>query len=74
MSRNEFDFEEVDKSIQLQETKESYIENKAVIDFLVQHEPRKDIDLSKIKFPSYLNMNDGREEDNKKCKDMYLVY
>ena len=64
MSRNEFDFEEVDKSIQLQETKESYIENKALIDFLVQHEPRKDIDLSKIKFPSYLNMNDGREEDD----------
>ena len=63
MSRNEFDFEEVDKSIQLQETKENYIENKALIYFLVQHEPRKDIDLSKIKFPSYLNMNDGREED-----------
>ena len=61
MSRNEFDFEEVDKSIQLQETKESYIENKAVIDFLVQHEPRKDIDLSKIKFPSYFNMNDGKD-------------
>ena len=61
MSRNEFDFEEVDKRIQLQETKESYIENKAVIDFLVQHEPRKDIDLSKIKFPSYLNMNDGKD-------------
>ena len=64
MSRNEFDFEEVDKSIQLQETKENYIENKALIYFLVQHEPRKDIDLSKIKFPSYLNMNDGREEDD----------
>ena len=65
MSRNEFDFEEVDKSIQLQETKESYIENKAVIDFLVQHEPRKDIDLSKIEIPFYLYLDNEDAGENK---------
>ena len=66
MSQNEFGFEneEADIGVERQEIVESYIENEAIIDFLIQHEPRKDIDLSKIKFPSYLNMNDGREEDD----------
>ena len=47
-----------------QEQEEEYIENKAIIDFLIQHEPRKDIDFSKIEIPSYLNMNDEEDEDN----------
>ena len=46
-----------------QEQEEEYIENKAIIEFLIQHEPRKDIDLSKIEIPSYLNMNDEEDED-----------
>ena len=47
-----------------QEQAEEYIENKAIIEFLIQHEPRKDIDFSKIKIPSYLNMDDEEDEDN----------
>ena len=49
MSQNEFDFknEEAEIGIEQKEVIESYIENKAIIDFLIQHEPRKDIDLSK---------------------------
>ena len=62
MSQNEFVFksEEVDIGIENQEPEGNYIENKAIMDFLLQHEPRKDIDLSKIKIPSYLN---DEEED-----------
>ena len=62
MSQNEFVFksEESDIGIENQEPEGNYIENKAIIDFLLQHEPRKDIDLSKIKIPSYLN---DEEED-----------
>ena len=63
MSQNEFVFkaeEEADISIENQEPEGNYIENKAIMDFLLQHEPRKDIDLSKIKIPSYLN---DKEED-----------
>ena len=66
MSEKEFMLknEETDTGTESQEIVENNIENKAIISFLNQHEPRKDIDLSKIKFPSYLNMNDGREEDD----------
>ena len=66
MSKNEFDFkaEEVDIYIEQQETEGNYIENKAIIDFLFQHEPRKDIDISKIKIPSYLDLNDEGKEEN----------
>ena len=62
MSQNEFVFksEEADIGIENQEPEGNYIENKAIMDFLFQHEPRKDIDLSKIKIPSYLN---DEEED-----------
>ena len=62
MSQNEFVFkaEESDIGIENQEPEGNYIENKAIMDFLLQHEPRKDIDLSKIKIPSYLN---DEEED-----------
>ena len=57
MSQNKFVFksEESDIGIENQEPEGNYIENKAIMDFLLQHEPRKDIDLSKIKIPSYLN-------------------
>ena len=48
-----------------QEQEEEYIENKAIIEFLIQHEPRKDIDLSKIEIPSYLNMDDDEEDEDK---------
>ena len=66
MSQTELSFkrEEADIGIKQQEPKEEYIENKAIIDFLIQHEPRKDIDLSKIKIPSYLNMDDEEDETN----------
>ena len=66
MSQNEFVFkaEEADMDIDQQVPEENYIENKAIIDFLIQHEPRKDIDLSKIKIPSYLNLNDEEDEEN----------
>ena len=62
MSQNEFVFksEESDIGIENQEPEGNYIENKAIMDFLLQHEPRKDIDLLKIKIPSYLN---DEEED-----------
>ena len=65
MSEKEFILknEEADTSIESQEIVENYIENKAIISFLIQHEPRKDIDLSKIKIPTYLDLND-EEEDN----------
>ena len=65
MSQNEFGFknEEADIGVERQEIVESYIENEAIIDFLIQHEPRKDIDLSKIKIPSYLDLNDVDEEN-----------
>ena len=66
MSQKELSFkrEEEDIGIKQQEPEEEYIENKAIIDFLIQHEPRKDIDLSKIKIPSYLNMDDEEDETN----------
>ena len=66
MSQTELGFkrEQADIGIQQQEPEEEYIENKAIIDFLIQHEPRKDIDLSKIKIPSYLNMDDKEDETN----------
>ena len=65
MSHNEFCFkrEEDNTVIERQETIENYIENKAIIYFLIQHEPRKDLDLSKIKFPSYLYINEEEEEN-----------
>ena len=65
MSHNEFCFkrEEDNTVIERQETIENYIENKAIIDFLIQHEPRKDLDLSKVKFPSYLYINEEEEEE-----------
>ena len=57
--------EEADIGINKQQgQEEEYIENKAIIEFLIQHEPRKDIDLSKIEIPLYLNMNDEEDEDN----------
>ena len=66
MSQTELSFkkEEADIGIKQQETEEEYIENKAIIDFLIQHEPRKDIDLSKIKIPSYLCADDEEDESN----------
>ena len=66
MSQNEFGFEneEADIGVERQEIVESYIENEAIIDFLIQHEPRKDIDLSKIKIPAYLCMDDEEGEEN----------
>ena len=67
MSQNEFS-EEIDTDIKSQETVENYIENNAIIDFLIQHEQRKDIDLAKIKIPSYLNLNDEVEEEHYSCK------
>ena len=63
MSQNEFS-EDGDTDIDSQEIVENYIENKAIIDFLIQHEPKKDIDLSNIKIPSYLNLNDEVEEEH----------
>ena len=62
MSQNEFVFksEEADIGIENQEPEGNYIENKVIMDFLLQHEPRKDLDLSKIKILSYLN---DEEED-----------
>ena len=65
MSHNELYFkrEEDILVIEQQETNENYIENKAIIDFLIQHEPRKDLDLSKIKFPFYLYINEEEEEN-----------
>ena len=71
MSQTELSFkkEEADIGIKQQETEEEYIENKDIIDFLMQHEPRKDIDLSKIKIPSYLNIDDEEDESNEKYKD-----
>ena len=63
MSQNEFS-EEIDTDIESQETVENYIENNAIIDFLIQHEQRKDIDLAKIKIPSYLNLNDEVQEEH----------
>ena len=66
MSQNEFGFknEEDNISIEQQEPAENYIENKAIIDFIFQHEPRKDIDLSKIKIPTYLDLDDEVDEEN----------
>jgi len=66
MSQTELSFktEEADIGIKQQEPEEKYIENKAIIDFLIQHEPRKDIDLSKIKIPSYLCADDEEDESN----------
>ena len=66
MSQTEVSFkrEEADIGIKREEPEEEYIENKAIVDFLIQHEPRKDIDLSKIKIPAYLNMDDEEEEEN----------
>ena len=66
MSQTEVSFkrEEADIGIKKQESKKEYIENKAIVDFLIQHEPRKDFDLSKIKIPAYLNMDDEEEEEN----------
>ena len=66
MSQTELSFkrEEADIGIERQEPEEEYIENKAIIEFLMQHEPRKDIDLSKIKIPSYLNIDDEEDETN----------
>ena len=71
MSQTELSFkkEEADIGIKQQETEEEYIENKDIIDFLMQHEPRKDIDLSKIKIPSYLYIDDEEDEFNEKYKD-----
>ena len=71
MSQTELSFkrEEADIGIKQQETEEENIENKEIIDFLMQHEPRKDIDLSKIKIPSYLNIDDEEDESNEKYKD-----
>ena len=65
MSEKEFILknEETDTGTESQEIVENYIENKAIISFLIQHEPRKDIDLSKIQIPKYLDLND-EEEDN----------
>ena len=65
MSEKEFILknEEADTSIESQEIVENYIENKAIISFLNQHEPRKDLDLSKIQIPKYLDLND-EEGDN----------
>ena len=63
MSQNEFS-EDGDTDIDSQEIVENFIENKTIIDFLIQHEPRKDIDLSNIKIPSYLNLNDEVEEEH----------
>ena len=66
MSQNEsfIQREEADIGLKPQETDGNYIENKAIIDFLIQHEPRKDIDLSKIKIPAYLSMDDEEGEEN----------
>ena len=55
--------EEDNTVIERHETDENYIENKAIIDFLIQHEPRKDLDLSKVKFPSHLYINEEEEEN-----------
>ena len=66
MSQNEFGFknEEDNIGIEQQEPAENYIENKAIIDFIFQHDPRKDIDLSKIKIPTYLDLDDEVDEEN----------
>jgi len=65
MSQTDFKFkrEQADIGIEQQEANENYIENAAIIDFLIQYEPRKDIDLSKIAFPSYLFMNEEDSEN-----------
>ena len=67
MSINELDFkkEEANLYVEIQETKESYIENKAIVEFLIQHEPRKDIDLSKIEIPFYLYLDNEDAGENK---------
>ena len=66
MSHKEKDLkiEEADIGIKPKEKKTKYIKDKAIITFLMQHTPRKDIDLSQIKIPSYLNINEEENNEN----------
>ena len=66
MSKNENDLkiEEPDLGIKQKENKIKYIEDKWIIEFLMQHTQRKDINLSQIKIPSYLNINEGEKNDD----------
>jgi hypothetical protein len=66
MSEKELDsiIEEADIGIKKTEKKVKYIKDKAIVRFLMQQTQRKDIDLSKFKIPSYLDMNEAENEDN----------
>ena len=69
---NDSKFEEADLGIKQQENKIKYIEDQAIIRFLVQHTQRKDIDLSKFKLPSYLALDEDENDENwnLKCKNV----
>jgi len=66
MSKNEIDLkiEEADIGVKPKEKKIKYIEDKWIIKFLMQHTQRKDINLSQIKIPSYLDINEDKKDDN----------
>ena len=66
MSKNEIDLkiEGADIGVKPKEKKIKYIEDKWIIKFLMQHTQRKDINLSQIKIPSYLDINEDKKDDN----------
>ncbi len=66
MSKNENDLkiEEPDLGVKQKENKIKYIEDKWIKEFLMQHTQRKDINLSQIKIPSYLNINEGEKNND----------
>ena len=66
MSKNENDLkiEEPDLGVKQKENKIKYIEDKWIKEFLMQYTQRKDINLSQIKIPSYLNINEGEKNND----------
>ena len=70
MSKNEnnLKIEEADIGIKQQKKKVKYIEDEAILQFLMQHTPRKDIDFSKFKIPSDLNLDKEEFEENQRQK------
>ena len=70
MSKNEngLKIEEADIGIKQQKKKDKYIEDEAIVQILMQHTPRKDIDFSKFKIPSYLNLDEEEIEENQRQK------
>ena len=68
-SEYNFKSEEADIGYKSEETKQNFIKNKKVIiNFVIQHLPRSDIDLSKFRIPSYLDMDREENEEKIKCK------